>query len=79
MLDLIIKNGLCYIDGKLKKADIGINNSKISEIGSLENKKSTEVFDASNTSVDFLFSKDPISEILLLFIPISAFFNLPSM
>ena len=51
MLDLIIKNGLCYIDGKLKKADIGINNSKISEIGSLENKKSTEVFDAKNLTV----------------------------
>ncbi len=39
MLDLIIKNGICYIDGKLKKADIGIKNSKISEIGSLEKKK----------------------------------------
>ena len=38
MLDLIIKNGICYIDGKLKKADIGIKNSKISEIGSLEKK-----------------------------------------
>ena len=51
MLDLIIKNGICYIDGKLKKADIGIKNSKISEIGSLENKKSREVFDANNLTV----------------------------
>ena len=51
MLDLIIKNGICYIDGKLKKADIGIKNSKISEIGSLENKKSREVFDAKNLTV----------------------------
>ena len=51
MLDLIIKNGLCYIDGKLKKADIGIKNSKISEIGSLENKKSREVLDAKNLTV----------------------------
>ena len=33
MLDLIIKNGSCYIDGKLEKQDIGIKNSKISEIG----------------------------------------------
>ena len=51
MLDLIIKNGICYIDGKLKKADIGIKNSKISEIGSLENKKSREVLDAKNLTV----------------------------
>ena len=51
MLDLIIKNGLCYIDGKLKKADIGIKNSKISEIGSLEKKKSREVLDAKNLTV----------------------------
>ena len=51
MLDLIIKNGLCYIDGRLKKADIGIKNSKISEIGSLENKKSREVLDAKNLTV----------------------------
>ena len=33
MLDLIIKNGLCYIDGNLKKQDIGIKNSKITKIG----------------------------------------------
>jgi len=51
MLDLIIKNGICYIDGKLKKADIGIKNSKISEIGSLEKKKSREVLDAKNLTV----------------------------
>jgi len=29
MLDLIIKNGSCYIDGNLKKQDIGIKNNKI--------------------------------------------------
>ena len=51
MLDLIIKNGICYIDGKLKKADIGIKNIKISEIGSLEKKKSREVLDAKNLTV----------------------------
>ena len=33
MLDLIIKNGLCYIEGKLKKQDIGIINGKISSSG----------------------------------------------
>ena len=51
MLDLIIKNGLCYIDGALKNADIGIKNGKIFEIGSLENKKSRDVFDAKNLTV----------------------------
>ena len=29
MLDLIIKNGKCYIDKDLKDVDIGIQNSKI--------------------------------------------------
>ena len=51
MLDLIIKNGLCYIDGKLQKQDIGINKNKISEIGSLDSKNSKEVIDAENLTV----------------------------
>ena len=32
MLDLIIKNGSCFIEGKLQKRDIGVKNSKIIEI-----------------------------------------------
>ena len=32
MLDLIIKNGKCYIDKDLKDVDIGIQNSKIVKI-----------------------------------------------
>ena len=48
MLDLIIKNGSCYIDGNLTKTDIGISNSKISHIGNLENEKSKDIFDANN-------------------------------
>ena len=48
MLDLIIINGLCYIDGKLKKQDIGIKNNKISEIGTLYGESSNEVLDAKN-------------------------------
>ena len=51
MLDLIIKNGLCYIDGKLQKQDIGINNNKIIEIGSLSDENSIEVIDARNLTV----------------------------
>ena len=51
MLDLILKNGLCYIGGKLEKQDIGIKNSKISEIGSLKDEKSKETLDAKNLTV----------------------------
>ena len=29
MLDLIIKNGKCYIDGELKDADVAVKNGKI--------------------------------------------------
>jgi len=32
MLDLIIKNGLCFIEGKLHKKDIGVKNARIIEI-----------------------------------------------
>ena len=32
MLNLIIKNGDCFIDGKLKKKDIGIVDGKIAQI-----------------------------------------------
>ncbi len=51
MLDLIIINGICYIDGKLKKQDIGIKNNKIFEIGTLNSESSNEVFDAKNLTV----------------------------
>ena len=33
MLDLIVKNGSCYIDGKLTKADLGLSGKKIKKIG----------------------------------------------
>ena len=42
MLDLIIKNGECYIDSKLTKTNIGIQNGKISIIGDLSKEKSKE-------------------------------------
>ncbi len=50
MLDLIIKNGECYINGNLEKKDIGISNNKIIEIGDLKNK-SKEIFDAKGLTV----------------------------
>jgi len=51
MLDLIIKNGSCYIDGKLQKTDIGIEKNKISKIGNLQSEKSNEEFNAENLIV----------------------------
>ena len=35
MLDLLIKNGSCYIDKDLKSCDIAINDGKIIEIGKI--------------------------------------------
>ena len=50
MLDLIIKNGTCYIDGHLKVQDIGIKDSKIVEIGKIESD-SKQTFDASGLTI----------------------------
>ena len=47
---LIIKNGSCYIDGKLIKADIGLSGIKIKKIGKIK-LNSSRVFDASNRIV----------------------------
>ena len=50
MLDLIIKNGKCYIDKDLKDVDIGIQNSKITKIGKLDEDASQSI-DASGLIV----------------------------
>ncbi len=50
MLDLIIKNGFCYIDNDLKDKDIGIKDGKIEEIGKIENN-SKDTFDAKGLTV----------------------------
>ncbi len=44
---LIIKNGSCYIDGKLTKTDIGISGNKIKKIGKIE-LNSSKVYDATD-------------------------------
>ena len=36
---LILKNGSCFINGKVQKADIGILNKKIVKIGDLDKDK----------------------------------------
>ena len=38
MLDLIIKNGKCFIDGELKKVDVAIKDGKIHKIGKISEK-----------------------------------------
>jgi dihydroorotase len=50
MLDLIIKNGSCYIDKDLKDQDIAIKDGKIIEIGKIE-IESKEIFDAKGLIV----------------------------
>jgi dihydroorotase len=50
MLDLIIKNGLCYIDKDLKKQDISIKDGKIIEIGKID-VEAKEIFDAKDLTV----------------------------
>ncbi len=50
-IDLLIKNGLCYINNSLQKTDLAISNSKIQEIGDLRNLKSKKEIDARNLLV----------------------------
>ncbi len=47
---LIIKNGSCYIDGKLTKTDIGLLDNKIKKIGKIE-LNSSRVYDATDKVV----------------------------
>ena len=47
---LVIKNGSCYIEGKLTKVDLGLSGNKIKKIGKIE-LNSSKVFDATNKVV----------------------------
>jgi dihydroorotase len=47
---LIIKNGSCYINGKLEKIDIALSGNKIKKIGKIE-LNSSKVFDATDKLV----------------------------
>ena len=48
--NLIIKNGSCYIDGKLVKTDVALSGNKIKKIGKIDEGKS-EIYDASDKLV----------------------------
>ena len=50
MLDLIIKNGQCYINGKLEERDIAVKDGKIIKIGEVS-EEAKEVYDAKNQIV----------------------------
>ena len=50
MLDLIIKNGECYINGKLEIKDIAIKDGKIFKIGQI-NEDAKEIYEAKNLTV----------------------------
>jgi len=48
--NLVIKNGSCYIEGKLTKVDLGLSGNKIKKIGKIE-LNSSKVFDATDKVV----------------------------
>ena len=50
MLDLIIKNGKCYIDGDLKEVSVGVKNGKIDKIGEISSD-AKETVDAKDLLV----------------------------
>ena len=50
MLDLIIKNGQCYINGKLEKKDIAVKDGKILKIGEILDE-AKEIYEAENQQV----------------------------
>ena len=51
MLDLIIKNGSCYIDGNLQKLSIGISKGKIERIENNIEEESRNIFDGEGLIV----------------------------
>ena len=50
MLDLIIKNGQCYVNGKLDASEIAVKDGKIFKIGKISDD-AKEIYDASNKIV----------------------------
>ena len=50
MLDLIIKNGKCYIDGALKEVSVGVKDGKIDKIGEISSD-AKETIDAKDLLV----------------------------
>ena len=58
-IDLLIKNGSCFIEGKLEKVDLAVSNSKIQEIGWIKKLEGKNEIDAKfDTSPTFNKIKD---------------------
>ncbi|MDC3065864.1 dihydroorotase [Candidatus Pelagibacter sp.] len=51
MLDLIVRNGTCFIDGNLSKYDIGVQNGKITHIGDLTKEQSSNTINVDGKIV----------------------------
>ncbi len=51
IIDLLIKNGSCFIEGNIKKVDLAVNNSKIQTIGNLKKLNAKNEIDAKNLLV----------------------------
>ena len=50
MLDLIIKNGQCYIDGQLKEVNVAVKDGKIQKIGEISDE-AREIINAEGQTV----------------------------
>ena len=50
MLDLLIKNGQCYIEGKLENVNVSVKDGKIQHIGQIS-EKANDIFDADGLTV----------------------------
>ena len=50
MLDLLIKNGQCFIEEKVSKKDIAVKNGKILKIDDAISEKSKETIDVNKNS-----------------------------
>ena len=65
---LIIKNGACYIDGKLTKTDIGLSGNKIKKIGKIKLNNS-KVYDANGKIILANFVPSSNATIRLTVVP----------
>ena len=43
MLDLIIKNGQCYIDGELKDVDVAVKDGKTNRLDKFQKKQKRQL------------------------------------
>ena len=54
IIDLLIKNGSCFINGKLEKVDLAVANAKIQEIGIIPLRRVSNSYFFFNLLIDGL-------------------------